>query len=83
MTDKITEATPLAPSNWGHSETAATVGKELYKASGPMTYRVTMAGAGVGFLDVEAATGDEAASKALTRYGGKVVLVEPAPQVDA
>ncbi len=77
---KITEATPLSPSNWGHSETAATVGNELYGPSGAMVYRVTMAGSGVSFIDVEALTGDKAAEVALSRHGGKVVHVEPAPQ---
>jgi hypothetical protein len=81
VTDKIVEPTPIPPSDWGHSDTAATVGKALYGPSGAMDYRVTM---GDGRLaTVNAATGDEAADKALKQLGGKVVLVEPAPQVDA
>jgi hypothetical protein len=81
MTDKIVEATPVPPSDWGHSDTAATVGKALYGPSGAMDYRVTM---GDGRMAVvNAATGDDAAARALARLGGKVVLVEPAPQVDA
>lgn len=80
MSDKITDETPLSLGNWGHSPTAATVGNELYGPSGAMLYRVRMAGSAVGFVDVKAATGDAAAAEALTRYGGKVVHVEPAPQ---
>lgn len=65
------------------SETAATVGKPLYKPSGVMMYRVLMQTA-IGanaHVDVEAATGDEAALKGLNEFpGGKVMNVSPAPQ---
>ena len=66
----------------GRSETAATVGKKLYGASGAMSYRVTiMTGAGMVQPDIVADTGDEAAETALKRFmGGKVVHVEPTPQ---
>lgn len=80
MTDKVVEPTPIPPANWGHSETAATVGRKLYPDSGPMLYRVMLAGGTVPWADIEAATGDDAAAKVLARHGGKVVHVEPAPQ---
>ena len=78
MTDKIVEAAPIPPSNWGHSETAATVGHELFGPSGAMDYRVTMADGRK--TVVNAKTGDDAAASALAELGGKVVHVEPAPK---
>ena len=69
----------------GRSDTAATVGNKLYGESGVMTYRVTVQhGAGLSAVDVDAATGDEAAATALGKFlGGKVLHVEPAPQKQA
>lgn len=67
----------------GVSPTAASVGKPLYKASGVITYRVSMVTptGSFAFVDVDAPTGDEAASAALSQMpGGKVSHVEPAPQ---
>lgn len=65
------------------SATASSVGNRLFGPSGVQTYRVQMqSAAGMGAsVDVEAATGDEAAEKALAKLpGGKVVHVAPAPQ---
>lgn len=64
------------------SPTAASSTNRLYGSSGMMTYRVTIAGAmGMMPVDVEAATGDDAADAALARYpGAKVARVEPAPK---
>jgi hypothetical protein len=64
-----------------NSPTAATVGNRLFPNSGVMTYRVGVQGPmGLTNVDVEAATGDEAAIKALESYpGAKVTLVVPAP----
>lgn len=65
------------------SETAATVGNPLYGPSGVMLYRAMVQTALGGFvpIDVEAATGDEAALKALEQVpGGKVTNISPAPQ---
>jgi hypothetical protein len=65
------------------SPTAQTVGNKLFPDGGVQTYRVQMqsaTGAQV-MIDVDAATGDEAAAKALVEYpGGKVAYVGPAPQ---
>lgn len=69
-----------------HSKTASTRGSEVqYPDSGAMVYRVTIAGGmGIAHCDVEARTGDEAATKALEQYPGtKVAHVEPAPQKKA
>ncbi len=66
-----------------HSPTASTVGNKLFGPSGVITYRVTMQTAmgGAVAVDVDAATGDEAAIAAHAKYpGGKVMLVEPAPK---
>lgn len=64
------------------SPTAATLGNELYKPSGSMTYRVTVSnGSALTPVDVEAETGDEAARLALVQNPGcKVAHVAPAPQ---
>jgi hypothetical protein len=65
------------------SPTAATVGNRLYGPSGVMSYRVRLqSGAGgIVDVDVDAATGDEAANLALEQFiGGKVMQVSPAPQ---
>lgn len=68
-----------------NSPTAATVGNKLFGDSGVMTYRVIVkSGDSYIPVDVDAATGDDAAAKALAKtHGGKVTLVEPAPQVEA
>lgn len=66
-----------------NSPTAATVGNQLYGSSGVMPYRVIVQAAGGSFqaVEVDAATGDEAAVKALAQFmGGKVTYVGPAPQ---
>ena len=63
------------------SPTAATVGKRLYGPSGAMDYRVILATAGGAkqAATVNAATGDDAAAKALEKFPGwKVALVTPA-----
>ena len=64
------------------SETAASAHNPLFPSSGVMLYRVTVAnGAALTTVDVEAATGDEAAAKAIAGQPGlKVAHVEPAPQ---
>lgn len=69
-------------SDWGTSDTAATVGKPLFPPSGVQTYRCELAKGFVPFVDVEAATGDEAAAAALVGQGAetKVTTVYPAPQ---
>lgn len=65
------------------SETAATVGNRLYGPSGVMLYRV-MVQTAMGTLvpiDVDAATGDEAAELALKQApGAKVTNISPAPR---
>ena len=65
-----------------HSPTAATVGNRLFGDSGAMLYRVTVqTGGGLQEVDVTAATGDKAAEAALAKcVGGKVLVVQPAPQ---
>lgn len=65
-----------------NSPTAASSTNRLFGPSGAMSYRVTIAGPmGMQAIDVEAATGDEAADLALAKYpGAKVARVEPAPQ---
>lgn len=68
------------------SPTAATVGNPLYGPSGSMTYRVLLQTAMGGLvpIDVDAETGDEAATKALAQMpGSKVTNVNPAPQKKA
>ena len=68
-----------------HSPTAATVGNRLYGDSGVMLYRVVVqTGGGIQSVDVDATTGDKAAEAALAKcMGGKVLTVQPAPQVKA
>ena len=59
------------------------LGFKAWPPSGEQTYRVQYKNAegGMSFVDVEASTGDEAASKALARNGGgKVTNIAPAPQ---
>ncbi len=65
------------------SPTAASAANPLFGPSGVIPYRVIVdtAMGGRTFVDVDAATGDDAASKALAQFpGAKVALVEPAPQ---
>lgn len=64
------------------SPTAATAGDDRYKPSGAMVYRVMVStGIGFQFEDVKAATGDDAAAKALEKFPGcKVAHVAPAPR---
>lgn len=66
------------------SPTAANSSKRLYGPSGVMTYRVVlMNGSAQTVVNVEAATGDEAAEKALTGHvGQKVAYVGPATRSD-
>lgn len=68
--------------NGGTSDTAATAGDPKFPPSGVQKYRVTMLnGAARHFVDVDAATGDEASDKAAEIQPGlKVVHIEPAPQ---
>lgn len=65
------------------SPTAQTVGTErLFGPSGVQTYRAVMQTAmgGVVHVDVDAATGDEAAESALKEVpGGKVMNITPSP----
>lgn len=67
----------------GISPTAATVGSEVqYPPSGVQTYRAMIQTAMGGLIpvDVEAATGDQAAELALKQVpGGKVTNIAPAP----
>lgn len=67
----------------GYSDTAASASKRLYPETSVMTYRVNMQ-TGMGGLvsvDVDAASGDEAAAKALLQApGSKVTLVDAGPQ---
>jgi hypothetical protein len=68
-----TEASPTAASAWDRK----------YPASGVQTYRCAVATANgmQTFADVEAATGDEAAEKALVLYpGAKIGSIAPSPQ---
>ncbi|WP_324807203.1 hypothetical protein SH584_11445 [Sphingomonas sp. LY29] len=67
------------------SPTAASSHKRLYRASGVISYDVTVAsGMGLSVVPIEAATGDEAAELALAKFpGGKVARVEPTPQAAA
>lgn len=65
------------------SPTAQTVGRKLFEDSGVIPYRVTIAApsGAQSFVTVDAATGDEAAEKALSTHPGcKVAYVGPAPQ---
>ena len=66
------------------SETAETAGKRLHGTSGVMRYVVILSAGGAKTSTVvEAATGDEAAEKALQRYPGqKVAYVGPASGTD-
>lgn len=86
MSDDVRTAIPdtnagKLPSR-GVSPTAATVGNPLYGASGVMSYRVTMmTPGGLTNIDVEAATGDDAANAGLAKFpGGKVAKVDVTPQ---
>ena len=65
-----------------YSPTAATVGNALFGPSGVITYRVSLHnGIGVSVIDVDAATGDDAASAALAQSPGcKVTHVDVAPR---
>lgn len=59
------------------------LGFRKWPASGEQTYRVQYRNnaGGMAYVDVNAATGDEAASKALAELGGgKVTNIAPAPQ---
>lgn len=59
------------------------LGFKAWPDSGVQTYRVQYqnTAGGLSFLDVEAATGNEAAEKALAQNGGgKVTNITPAPQ---
>ncbi len=62
----------------GISPTAASEFNPLYKASGVMKYRCVLKDGS--FIDVDAATGDEAASKAVSARGLFVQSVNPAPK---
>jgi hypothetical protein len=65
------------------SPTAASATNRLYGPSGEISYRCTLVTAmgGVIPVDVNAATGDEAAERALAKFpGSKVSHVAPAPQ---
>lgn len=63
------------------SPTAANAWDRKFGPSGEQTYRCALENAMVPSVDVQAATGDEAATAALSRYpGAKVVHIEPAPQ---
>lgn len=65
------------------SPTAASVGNPLFGSSGVIPYRVTMQTAfgNSAVVDVEAATGDEAALAAHALHAGcKVLHIEPAPK---
>ena len=66
------------------SKTAASSINRLYGPSGAMTYRVVlMNGTAQTIINVDAATGDEAADKALARHPGqKVAYVAPATRSD-
>ncbi len=70
---------------WEISPTAASAHNRLYEASGVMKYRVVLAQTGGArtATTVDAATGDEAAEKALVRHPGwKVAYVGPATRDD-
>lgn len=59
------------------------LGFRAWPDSGEQTYRVAYntANGGLGYADVLAKTGDEAATKALSEIGGgKVTNIAPAPQ---
>lgn len=59
------------------------LGFKAWPDSGVQTYRVQYknAAGGMSFVDVDAATGDRAAEKALAEIGGdKVTNISPAPQ---
>lgn len=75
----------LKPAFFPHREnspTAATVGDDRYKPTEGQVYRVMLqTGMGLHPVDVEALTGDEAATKAQAQYlGSKVAHVAPAPK---
>ncbi len=67
----------------GRSSTAASAHNRLFPDTSVMTYRVSMQtalGGGI-VVDVEAGSGDEAATKALMQApGSKVTLVDAGPQ---
>lgn len=65
------------------SPTAANAHNRLFGDTGVISYRVQMLTAVGGFIpvDVEASSGDDAASRALAQYpGAKVAHVAPTPQ---
>ena len=67
----------------GISPTAASAHNRMYAPSGEQLMRVTLTtGGGLTFVDVMAASGDDAAEKAHAKFmGGKVTHIEPAPQI--
>lgn len=67
----------------GTKEEREALGFKAWPPSGVQLYRVAYqnSAGGLGHVDVEAATGDEAATKALAELGGgKVTNIAPAPQ---
>ncbi len=78
MSDEVKREIPALTSDV--SPTAANAFNPLFGTSGVMKYRVALRDGSM--VDVEAATGDEAANAALGRHpGGFVTAVNPAPQV--
>lgn len=74
---------PGALAHEERSPTASTVGNVLFGASGVIAYNVTMQTAfgNSALVEVEAASGDEAALKAHALHAGcKVLHIEPAPR---
>lgn len=68
----------IASMDAGISPTAASEFNPLYKPSGVMVYRCVLKDGS--FIDVSAATGDEAAAKAVSARGLFVQSVNPAPK---
>lgn len=66
------------------SPTAASAHNRLFKTSGVIAYKVMVATAmGLQSIEVDAATGDDAAEQALAKFpGAKVAHVEPAPKAE-
>jgi len=62
----------------GISPTAASAFNPLYASSGVMKYRCVLKDGS--FIDVDAATGDDAAAKAISARGLFVQSVNPAPK---
>ncbi len=60
------------------STTAASAFNPLYGPSGSILYRCVLKDGG--FVDVKAATGDEAATMAFNQRGSFVMSVNPAPK---